>query len=79
MPTLLYLAGIEIPDTVTGQSNLATPLSHPYGELGEGDLSGRRIRDGPNKLIYSAAGSRTRLFELSEDPDEPIDLSGNCF
>ncbi len=79
LPTLPNLAGIKFPDTVTGQSFLVAPLRHPYGELGEGELSGRRIRDGWNKLIYWAAGSRTQLFELSEDPDEPIDLSDNCF
>ncbi len=78
MPTLLNLAGIEIPDTVTGKSILATALSHPCGELGEGALSKRMIRDGRNKMIYCAAGSSTRLFELSDDPDGPTDLSGNC-
>ena len=55
-----------------------SPLRKFYGEPGEGELSKRMIRDGWNKLIYCPAGSGTRLFELSEDPDEPTDLSGNC-
>lgn len=78
MPTLLDLAGIAIPDTVTGQSMLAAPRSHLYGEFGEGELSTRMIHDGRHKLIYYAAGNRIQLFDLSEDPDELVDLSGKA-
>ena len=77
MPTLLDLAGIEIPDTVTGQSLPAAPRSHLYGDLGEGQLSSRMIHDRRHKLVYYAAGNRTQLFDLSEDPNELFDLSGN--
>lgn len=76
MPTLLDLAGIDRPETVTGQSMLAPPRAHLYGEFGEGELSSRMVHDGRHKLIYYAAGNRLQLFDLHSDPDELDDLAG---
>ena len=75
MPTFLDLAGIDIPETVTGQSMLAPPRGHLYGEFGEGELSSRMIHDGRYKLVYYAAGNRLQLFVLLTDPYELHDLA----
>ena len=77
MPTLLDLAGIEIPETVTGRSMLAQPREHLYGELGEGELSSRMVHDGRYKLVYYAAGNRRQLFDLENDPQELTDLAAD--
>ena len=76
MPTLLDLAGIDEPETVTGRSMLARPRDHLYGEFGEGELSSRMVHDGRYKLVYYAAGNHLQLFDLESDPDELDDLAG---
>jgi arylsulfatase A-like enzyme len=75
MPTLLDLAGIEIPESVDGQSMLGPDRrAYLYGEYGEGAEATRMIHDGRHKLIYYAAGNRRQLFDLAEDPCELVDL-----
>ena len=76
MPTVLDLAGIDIPHKVTGQSMLAPARDHLYGEFGEGELSSRMIHDGTHKLIYYAAGNCCQLFDLDKDPREKTDRAG---
>ena len=76
MPTVLDLAGIAVPETVTGQSMLAPPRGHLYGEFGEGELSSRMVHDGRHKLVYYAAGNHTQFFDLHSDPNELNDLAG---
>ncbi|MBF9052124.1 sulfatase-like hydrolase/transferase [Roseobacter sp. HKCCD9010] len=75
MPTLLDLAGVRVPGTVTGRSMLGERRDHLYGEFGEGELSSRMIHDGRHKLIYYAAGNRCQLFDLEADPMELSDLA----
>jgi len=75
MPTLLDLAGIDIPETVTGRSMLGPQRDHLYGEFGEGELSNRMIHDGRHKLVYYPAGNRCQLFDLEKDPDELTDVA----
>ena len=76
MPTLLDLAGIEIPDTVDGISMVGEEKREWfYGEVDEGPLATRMIHDGRYKLIYYGTGNRRLLFDLKEDPNELVDLS----
>ena len=78
MPTLLGLAGIEVPDSVTGQSMFtAAPREHLYGECNEGETATRMIHNGRYKLIYYPAGNRRQLFDLESDPFECHDLSSS--
>jgi arylsulfatase A-like enzyme len=76
MPTLLDLAGVEVPDTVEGLSMAGDERRHYlYGECGENATATRMIREGRHKLIYYPVGNRSQLFDLEEDPRELADLS----
>ena len=76
MPTLLDLAGIDIPETVEGVSMVGEQKRDWfYGEVGEDNHATRMIRDGRYKLIYYPVGNCRQLFDLQNDPDELIDLS----
>ena len=78
MPTLLDLAGVEIPDSVEGLSMVGQPRrSALYGECGEDASASRMLRDERYKLIYYPVGNRSQLFDLQEDPDERVDLSSS--
>lgn len=77
MPTLLDLAGINIPAPVTGRSMFGEARTHLYGECGEGELGNRMIHDGQHKLVYYPAGNRRQLFDLERDPDELTDVAGD--
>jgi arylsulfatase A-like enzyme len=78
MPTLLDLAGIEVPDTVDGLSMTGDEKrEYLYGECGENDQATRMMHDGRYKLIYYPTGNRMQLFDLEEDPEERRDLSGS--
>lgn len=76
MPTLLDLAGIDVPESVEGMS-LASDCSreYVYVEHYEDDRATRMVRDLRHKLVYYPAGSHVQLFDMQEDPDEMIDLS----
>ena len=76
MPTLLDLAGIPVPDSVEGISMVGEER-RPYlfGEVGEGPMATRMIRQGQYKLIYYPTGNRFHLFDLDADPQEMHDLS----
>ncbi len=77
MPTLLDLAGIDIPTTVEGLSMVGdSRRDWLYGEVGEGEHATRMIRKDCYKLIYYPAGNAIQLFDLNEDPLEMTDLSG---
>ena len=76
MPTLLDLCGIEIPDTVDGQTMFtAEHREQLYGECGEDDHASRMIRDNRWKLIYYPVGNFFQLFDLENDPQELTNLS----
>jgi arylsulfatase A-like enzyme len=75
MPTLLDMAGIDIPGTVDGLSMVGqTERELFYGEYAEGSEATRMLHDGRHKLIYYAAGNRLQLFDLERDPRELEDL-----
>ncbi|MFW5839392.1 MAG: sulfatase-like hydrolase/transferase [Planctomycetota bacterium] len=76
MPTLLELAGVDVPDTVEGRSMLSSqPRDALYGEVNEDFRATRMIHDGRYKLIYYPVGNVVQLFDLQEDPRELHDLS----
>lgn len=78
MPTLLDLAGIDIPDTVDGTSMVGDQTrDHFYGECTEGASASRMIRTDRYKLIYYPTGNYTQLFDLQNDPREIADLSNS--
>ena len=76
MPTLLDLAGVPIPESVEGMSMVgAARRPYLFGEVGEGPMSTRMIRQDQYKLIYYPTGNRFQLFDLETDPQEMHDLS----
>lgn len=76
MPTLLDLAGVPIPETVTGRAIFDNqPRDFLYGECLEGEAATRMIRHENFKLIYYSAGNVRQLFNLQTDPNECVDLS----
>ncbi len=76
MPTVLDLAGLEIPESVTGLSMVGDQKrDYFYGECNEGPSATRMIHDGRFKLIYYPTGHRIQLFDLETDPRELNDLS----
>ncbi len=78
MPTLLDLCGINIPDTVEGQSMLSNSTrDYFYGECDEGLRATRMIHNGRYKLIYYSAGNCSLLFDLQEDPKELVNLANS--
>ena len=77
MPTLLELAGVEVPDTVDGRSLLRSDRRDAlYGEHFEGATATRMMHDGRYKLIYFPAGNHKQLVDLANDPREMRDLAG---
>ncbi len=76
MPTLLSLAGIEIPSTVEGISMVGEQKRDWfYGEVGEDTFATRMIHEGRYKLIYYPVGNCRQLFDLENDSCELNDLS----
>jgi arylsulfatase len=76
MPTLLDLAGVDIPDSVDRQSLVSDPpRENLYGEHGEGAAAMRMMHDGRYKLIYYPVGNQSQLFDIDEDPKECVDLA----
>jgi arylsulfatase len=71
MPTLLDLAGIEIPESCDGMSIIGEEKRETlYGEALENDNASRMIHDGRLKLIWYPAGNHRQLFDLDVDPGE---------
>lgn len=78
MPTLLDMAGIEIPRTVEGLSMVGDQSRDIfYGESMEGAKAMRMVRDARYKLIWYPAGNRCQLFDLEQDRGEENDLADN--
>ena len=76
MPTLLELAGIDVPDTCEGLSMLGkTRRDLFYGEVLENRGASRMICDGRHKLIWYPAGNHVHLFDLETDPTERENLA----
>lgn len=79
MPTLLDLAGIEVPAGVDRLSLVGDRRrDHLYGEHGEEKAAMRMVRAGRHKLIYYPVGNQMHLFDLEDDPRECCDLSGDA-
>ena len=75
MPTLLDLAGIDVPESVEGMSMFGEAQREwLYGEVSEDATATRMIRDKHYKLIYYPVGNCRQLFDLRTDPDEMTDL-----
>ena len=75
MPTLLELAGVDVPSSVEGMSILGEKTrDYTYGELWEDDRAQRMIRTKDMKLIYSPVGNVIQLFDLKNDPMELHDV-----
>jgi arylsulfatase A-like enzyme len=80
MPTILEAAGAPVPDTVDGRSLL--PLVQGRSTEWRDDLHiehaphQHALTDGRWKYIWEVASGREQLFDLSADPDECRDLSG---
>ena len=74
MPTLLDLAGIDIPASVEGLS-MIQPKQRKYlfGECREDSGATRMVHDGRHKLIWYPAGNVFQLFDLDKDPREQVD------
>ena len=74
MPTLLDLAGIDIPSSVEGLS-MIQPKQRKYlfGECREDSGATRMVHDGRHKLIWYPAGNVFQLFDLDKDPREQVD------
>ena len=78
MPTLLDLAGVEVPKSCDGRSMVSgESRSHLYGECNEGMTATRMVHDGRYKLIYYSAGNKFQLFDLDNDAKECDDLSAS--
>ncbi|MEQ4210306.1 sulfatase-like hydrolase/transferase [Actinopolymorpha sp. B9G3] len=76
MPTLLELAGIDVPASVEGRCMVGDRRREwLYGECCEGPDATRMLHDGRFKLIYYPAGNRVQLFDVEADPHELIDLA----
>lgn len=78
MPTLLKMAGLEVPATVTGES-LTEPSrrEYVYGELYDNNRATRMIRTKTAKLIYYPVGNVFQLFDLEKDPGEMHDVAAD--
>ncbi len=79
MPTLLDLAGIDVPETVDGVSMFGEQHhDFIYGEVGEDATATRMIFDGQYKLIYYPVGNYCQLFDVTNDPQEMNNLIGDA-
>ena len=78
MPTLLEMAGIEIPKTVEGLSMIGDVTRMIfYGESLEGAKAMRMVRDDRYKLIWYPAGNAVQMFDLEKDREEVSDIAND--
>lgn len=76
MPTLLDLCDIEIPETVEGVALFGESENKSlYGEISEGRLAVRMIRDKDYKFIYYPNGNLKQLFDMKKDRLEKNNLA----
>lgn len=76
MPTLLDLAGIDIPPSCDGLSAVGEEKRQTlYGEVMENNSASRMLTDGRLKLIWYPAGNRLQLFDLDADPNEQTNVA----
>lgn len=75
MPTLLEIAGAEIPDTVDGKSLLGAVQGKSWrsaliGQHEFGAMSNHYIVSSHDKYLYFDRDGREQYFDLDRDPDE---------
>lgn len=85
MPTLLDVAGVEIPDTCTGksllpimrgeQSAVRDILHGEHASCYEKHHANHYLTDGHRKYIWHSQLGREQLFDLDADPHELHDLA----
>jgi len=76
MPSLLDLAGIEVPASCDGLSIVGEVKRETlYGEVLENNSASRMIHDGQHKMIWYPAGNHLQLFDLKADPNELKNLA----
>jgi arylsulfatase len=79
MPTLLDLAGIDVPYSCDGLAMHGEARREMlYGEVLENNSASRMIHDGRYKLIWYPAGNIVQLFDLVADPGERTDLADSA-
>lgn len=73
MPTLLELAGAEIPDSVDGHSMIGDEeIPYIHGEHLNGDTSNHYIVTKTDKYIWFSQTGREMYFDLQTDPNELV-------
>ncbi|MCF3936677.1 sulfatase-like hydrolase/transferase [Acuticoccus sp. M5D2P5] len=78
MPTLLAMAGIDVPAGCEGLSMVGDARRETlYCEALDGPKATRMIHDGRHKLIWYPAGNVVQLFDLETDPTERDDRAGD--
>ena len=89
-PTFLEMAGLDVPPAVQGRSllpvlrnesetNWRKSIYYAYYELGEHNVPQHfGVRTAQHKLMYFPQTDEWNLFDLAEDPQELIDLSGKA-
>ena len=74
MPTLLDLAGLNVPQSCDGRSMVTDQIrTSLYGDCLENAGAARMLHDGRHKLIWYPAGNSFQLFDLEADPEERQD------
>ena len=81
MPTVLEMAGVEIPQTVEGRSLLPLMRGEDapwrrYVHM-EHAPSFHSLTDGREKYVWFAQDGREQFFDLSKDPQERYDLAAD--
>ncbi len=82
MPTVLDIAGVKIPDSVTGQSLRKAICGEPWREFFHGEHSAayhisngmHYLTDGKEKYIWFPYRGQEQLFDLTKDRSELHDL-----
>ena len=83
MPTLLEIAGVDVPETVTGTSLLRAARGEPWREFLHGEHSPcysaeeamQYLTDGREKYIYFPTTGDEQFFDLVQDRQELYDLA----
>lgn len=71
MPTILSMAGADIPETVDGKNLLSgSPREYLHGEHELGPCSNHFIVTNHDKYIWYSQDGREQYFDLTTDPEE---------